>query len=273
MTDFIIGKIDSLPPLPKSIIELEEFRKLPNKEILDLLKIIEKDPLIVTTLLRVANSALFGFVSEVETPSRAINLLGVNFTISIILGSAVQDLVKSNLDAYGVQIDDFINTSNLASSLVNQWISKVDFSLREELLLPAFLQETGKFVISEVVNENGKTKEFLEKIKENKNISDIEKEFTGYSCARVTANIFKHWKLSHELIFKIGFVENLDTCPKDYQEEAKVLEIIKILCNIREPLSDKVIEEGVKKAKEYGFDTKILLDAIESIKLKLNNEF
>ena len=273
MEDIIIGKIDSLPPLPKSIIKLEEFRKLPNKEIFDLLKIIEKDPLIVTTLLRVANSALFGFVSEVKTPSRAINLLGVNFTISIILGSAVQDLVKSNLDAYGVKIDDFINTSNLSSSLVNKWISKVDFSLREELLLPAFLQETGKFVISEVVNESGKTKEFLEKIKENKNITDIEREFTGYSCARVTANIFKHWKLSHELIFKIGFVEDLDTCPKAYQEEAKILEIIKILCNIREPLSDKAIKAGVKKAKEYGFDSKILLDAIEGIQLKINNEF
>ncbi|MFY4818815.1 HDOD domain-containing protein, partial [Aliarcobacter butzleri] len=60
----ILNKIDSLPPLPKTIIEVEEFRKKPNKEIADLLKIIEKDALIVSTLLKISNSAMFGFRSR-----------------------------------------------------------------------------------------------------------------------------------------------------------------------------------------------------------------
>jgi len=273
MKKLIVEKIDSLPPLPKSVLELEEFRRMSNKEPLDLLKIIEKDPLIITTVLRVANSAMFGFVSEVETPSRAISLLGVNFTISIALGSVIQNLVESNLSAYGAGTDDFMYSSNLASNLVNTWVSKISFDLKEDLLLPAFLQETGKFVIAEVLNDNGQAEEFLKKLQVNKNISSIEKEYIGYSCARITANIFKHWNLSHNLIFSIGFVEDLDNCPKDYIKKAQILEIIKILSDIRNPLSDQNVQRALNKATEYNIDVELLLQSIDSIKFKLENDF
>jgi len=271
MKKIIVEKIDALPPLPKSVLELEEFRKMSNREPLELLKIIEKDPLIIATILRVANSVMFGFISQVETPSRAISLLGINFTISIALGSVIQNLVKTNLSAYGVDTDDFMFSSNLASNLVNTWVSKISFDLKEDLLLPAFLQETGKFVISEVISENKQTEEFLSKLAISRNISTVEQEFLGLSCGRITANIFKHWNLSHNLIFSIGFVEDLDNCPKDYIEKVKILEIIKILCDVRDPLSDKNVKRALTKANEYGIDTELLLQSIDSIKFKLDD--
>lgn len=272
MKELIVDKIDSLPPLPNSVLELEEFRKMADKEPLDLLKIIEKDPLIITTVLRVANSAMFGFVSQVETPSRAISLLGVNFTISIALGTVIQDLIKSNLEAYGVGTDDFLFSANLASNIVNTWVSKISFDLKEDLLLPAFLQETGKFVIAEVIAETDKKEEFLNQLEVTKNTSKVEKEFLGFSCARITANIFKHWNLSHNLIFSIGFVEDLDNCPKEFVQRAQILEIIKILCDMRAPLADNNVQRALNKANEYGFDTKILKQAIDSIKFKIEND-
>ena len=64
----ILQKIESLPPLPKTIIDIEEFRKRKDKEAADLLDIIEKDALIISTLLKISNSAMFGFRSKVETP-------------------------------------------------------------------------------------------------------------------------------------------------------------------------------------------------------------
>ena len=272
MKKLIIEKIDSLPPLPKSVLELEEFRKMSNKEPLDLLKIIEKDPLIITTVLRVANSAMFGFVSEVETPSRAISLLGVNFTISIALGTVIQNIVQTQLTAYDSTTDDFMFSSNLASNLVNTWVSKVSFDLKEDLLLPAFLQEVGKFVIADVLEDSGRTEEFKEEAMKTKDLSALEKEYLGYSCARITANVFKHWKLSHNLIFSIGFVEDLEHCPKDYTQKAKILEIIKILCDIRNPLSDQNVQKALSKANEYGLDVEPLLQSIDSIKFKLEND-
>jgi len=272
MKKLIIEKIDTLPPLPKSVLELEEFRKMSHKEPLDLLKIIEQDPLIITTVLRVANSAMFGFVSEVETPSRAISLLGINFTISIALGTVIQNLVDTKLSCYEATTDDFMFSANLSSALINSWVSKISFDLKEDLLIPAFLQEVGKFIIADIVSESGKTEEFIEQVKITKNVTAVEKEFLGFSCARITANIFKHWNLSHNLIFSIGFVEDLEHCPKDYVEKAKILEIIKILTDIKNPLSDYNVQRALTKASEYGFDVDLLLQSIDTIKFKLEND-
>jgi HD-like signal output (HDOD) protein len=272
MKNDIIEKIESLPPLPNSVIELENFRRRPDKEPIELLKIIEQDPLIITTLLRVANSAMFGFRSEVETPSRAVNLLGINFTISIALGSVVQDLIKSNLAAYNVSTDDFLMTSNLASNIINHWVGEIDFGLKEELLLPAFLQETGKFIISELIQEQNKTEEFQKALKTEQSLSEIEETFTGFSCSRITANIFKHWNLSHNLIFTIGFVGNVDQCPDEYKRRVKILEVVKALTDIREPLGDKAVERALSLATKHGLEIEPLLNAIDKIKAKIEEE-
>jgi len=272
MKNNIIEKIESLPPLPKSVIELEGFRKRPEKEPLELLKIIEQDPLIITTLLKVANSAMFGFRSEVETPSRAVNLLGINFTISIALGSVVQDLIKTNLSPYGISTDEFLMNSNLASNLINLWVGEIDFGLKEELLLPAFLQETGKFIISELIKEKEKEEEFKNALNQDKPLSEIEEEFTGFSCARITANIFKHWNLSHNLIFSIGFVGDVEQCPQEYKRRVKILEIVKSLCDIREPLSDRSVAHALELASKYDLEIEALISAIDKLKSKMDEE-
>ena len=259
-------KIDSLPPLPSSIIELNDFEKIVNSTPEKLIEIIGKDPLMVTTILRVANSSMFGFRSEVDTLSRAINLLGMNFTISIAMGTVIQDTIKSNLCAYAVTTDDFMFTSALATKIVNTWISSIDFDLKDELLLPAFLQETGKFVISEVIQENKQTEEFLDFLNKNKDITLCEEKFVGYSCARITANIFKNWSLGHNLIFSIGFVGDIENCPKEYIKKVQILEIIKILTDIRAPLSDEAVEKAIAKVIEYKLDLEHFINAIDAIK-------
>lgn len=266
MKKILIEKINSLPPLPNSIIELENFRQIDSYDIEALMKIINKDPLMVTTILRVANSSMFGFRSEVATLSRAINLLGINFTISIAIGSAIQNTIHSNLLAYAVSNDEFIFASSLATNIVNTWISSVDFDLKNELLLPAFLQQIGKYIISDVIQENKQTEEFLIALQNNKDSSKVEEEFTGFTCSRITANIFKNWSFSHKLIFPIAFVDDIKSCPKDFKKHAQILEIVKILCDIRKPLDEKNIEIAVSKASSYGFDIEHLLNSIDVIK-------
>ncbi len=266
MKKILVDKINSLPPLPSSIMELEKFRQLESYEIDELIKIINKDPLMVTTILRVANSSMFGFRSEVETLSRAINLLGINFTISIAIGSAIQNSIDSNLLAYAVTNDEFIFASSLATNIVNTWISSIDFDLKNELLLPAFLQQIGKYVISDVIQENKQTEEFLQDLNETNDPALVEEKFTGFTCSRITANIFKNWSFSHKIIFPIAFVDDIDVCPESFKKHAQILEVVKILCDIRKPLDEKNIEIAVNKASLYGFDIEHLLNSIDVIK-------
>ena len=266
MKKILIERIKSLPPLPSSITELENFRRIDSSDIDTLIKIINSDPLMVTTILRVANSSMFGFRSDVDTLSRAINLLGINFTIFFWIVVCFYVSLKRNWFYYAVNNEDFIFSSSLASNIVNTWISSIDFDLKNELLLPAFLQQVGKYVISDIIQHNKLTEEFLSELENNNNMAEVEEKFTGYTTARITANIFKHWGFNHRIIFPIAFVDDIDSCPDDFKMHAKILNIVGILTNIRSPLNEKSIELAVKKASEYGFDIEYLLNTIDVIK-------
>ena len=272
MSSNILEKIESLPPLPKTIIEIEEFRKKPNKEAMELLSIIEKDALIISTLLKISNSAMFGFRSKVETPSRAVSLLGINFTISIAIGGTVQNLLMTNLEPYGINSDDFMRASNISSTLANLWLSKIDVDLKEEILLPALLQETGKFVLADLILNEKKSDLFKSKIAAGESTESVEKELIGSTTSQITAQIFKHWKLSENLINMIENVDDVAQASANYKRKSQILDVIKTACNINDPLSDENIANALKKATSYGFDAAILKTAIQALQDRLLNE-
>lgn len=268
----ILEKIESLPPLPKTIIEIEEFRKKLNKESIDLLNIIEKDALIISTLLKISNSAMFGFRSKVETPSRAVGLLGINFTISIAIGGTVQNLLMTNLEPYGINSDDFMRASNISSTLANLWLSKIDIALKDEMILPALLQETGKFVLADLLLSEKKSDLFKSKIAAGESVENVEKELLGVTTSQITSQIFKHWKLSENLINMIENVDDISKVNENYKRKSQILDVIKTACNVTEPLSDSNVEKALKKAAAYGFDLNILKKAIENLQDRLLDE-
>lgn len=272
MTESILEKIESLPPLPKTITEIEQFRRKSDKEASELLEIVEKDALIISTLLKISNSAMFGFRSKVETPGRAINLLGINFTISIAIGGTVQNLLVSNLEAYGINSDDFMRASNLSSTLAHLWVSKFDYELKEELLLPALLQESGKFVLADILSNEKKVEEFKEKIASGLDIAQAEREVLGITTSEVTAKIFRHWKLSDNLVNLIEFVDDTSKCDDAIKQKAQILDVIKTACSVADPLSDESAAKALEKAKAYGLDTKSLSKAIETLQDRLLDE-
>ena len=269
--DDLLRRVESLPPLPRTIILIEEYRRKSEKEISELHDIISKDALIVTNLLKIANSAMFGFRSKVETPLRAISLLGINFTISVAISASSQKLLVTTLAPYGLTNDNFMNSSNIASVLASLWLGKIDETIKDEIILPALLIDIGKYIISDMILNEQKEKEFKAQIEEGiLSIEEVEKEFLGFSSSYVTAQIFKHWKLSPNLINSIEFVDDINSVSKEFERKAKILSVIKTVANIKEPLSEKSIKEGIIKAKEYGFDTKILAQTIENLKTKID---
>ncbi|WP_066354287.1 HDOD domain-containing protein [Aliarcobacter skirrowii] len=269
----VLRRVEFLAPLPRTIIEIEQYRKKEEKEIQELYEIIKKDALLVTNLLKIANSAMFGFRSKVETPLRAITLLGINFTISVAISTSSQKLLISSLSPYGLSNDDFMKASNIALALTNLWLNKVDPELKDKLLLPALLQDIGKYIISDVLILNNKESDFYKKVLENlKSLQEIEKDFFEFSSSYVTAHIFKHWNLSQELINTIEFVDDVEKSPIEYKQKAMILDVIKTASNIKEPLSEKSINMAIKKAKEYKLNDKALIEAINTLKTRLENE-
>ncbi|WP_419770208.1 MAG: HDOD domain-containing protein [Candidatus Marinarcus sp.] len=272
MQRIILEEIEALPPLPKTVLEIEMFRKKSNKDISELLDIIDKDPLLIATLLKVANSALFSFRSKVETASKAVSLLGINLTISVVISSSLQELLHTNLSAYGIDCDDFARASNLASNLASMWLSRVSLELKEELILPVFLQETGKFIIANLIERNKQTELFHRELILGRAIKDVEQEFTGTTTSNITAAMFKKWELSENLFNVIECVDEIEKCPQSHLQKTRILEVLKTICAITDPMSEKNIQKGIEKATLYKFDVLSLQTAIKKLQEKLLNE-
>lgn len=266
----VLRRVESLPPLPRTIVLIEEYRRDNEKEIDKLHNIISKDALIVTNLLRIANSAMFGFRSKIETPLRAISLLGINFTISIAISTSSQKILVNSLSPYGLTNDTFMNSSNMASVLASLWLEKIDEKLKDEIILPALLLDIGKFILSDLIVSEHLDKEFKIKIDEGIAIEDLEKEYFGFTSSFVTAKIFKHWRLNPNLVTSIEFVDDLENAPEEFKEKAKILDVIKTATCIKEPLSNNSIKKALEKANKYVFDTKILENAILNLKQRID---
>lgn len=262
----LIQEIKTLENLPDSIKEINNFRKNDNSNIKELAKILKKDTSIVSNILKISNSNLFGANFKIETLNKAIETLGIKLVLAISIGTIIAKTINKNLFAYAVTNDDFFYSSALSAMFIDKWIGKIDEDLKNELFLPAFLQENGKFIISQVIQDDRQTEYFLKSLVEKDDIGASELEFTGYTCSRISANIFKHWDFSHNIIFPIAYAQDLENCPKDFLHKAQVLNIVKILCDVRNPLSDGNIEKALKKVLQYGFDTEYFLEALDSIR-------
>jgi hypothetical protein len=106
----------------------------------------------------------------------------------------------------------------------------------------------------------------LVELEETKDTTYCEKKYTGYSCARITANVFKQWDLSPNIIIPIAFTDDIESCPNEFKTKAQILEIVKILCDIRYPLSDENIHKALEKVALYNFDVENFLNSIDVIK-------
>lgn len=247
MNNDILAQIDSLPPLPQTVIHIEEFKNKEDKSPVELAQIIGKDPLILSTLLKVSNSAMFGFKKKIETPQMAVSLLGVNFTISLALGSAIKNLIETSLEPYGADADKFLEVAAQAIVMASKWATEIDMDLRDRLLLPTFLLETGKFIIARIIKEKGLSDQFYADVKDAVDIASVEKKYIGASTSMITAAIFQKWGLSETLINDIKYVDEPSHTDNNSLVISEIIHTVNKVCNIVHPFK----EEAIKSAIEY----------------------
>jgi HD-like signal output (HDOD) protein len=82
-------QLERLPPLPITVTWVLRVTANPESSANDLMKAILPDQTMCVTVLRVANSALYGRPKKVASLEKAIVVLGFDEVRSIVLGKAV----------------------------------------------------------------------------------------------------------------------------------------------------------------------------------------
>ena len=79
----------SLISLPEVYVRLRQVMDAPDSSMEDVAKVIALDPALTARLLRIANSALYNFPAQIETLSRAVNILGLRQVHDLVLATSV----------------------------------------------------------------------------------------------------------------------------------------------------------------------------------------
>lgn len=270
MKNSIVNSIKSLPPLPKTVIDMQRVCNDPNSSIQDLVKTVETDPMIVANLLKAANSPLYSFRREILNVAQAVSLFGMSMTRSIGLGNSVRKLLNVDMEPYGISSDRFAEISSMQAALVHEWYSKIDRVKADKLFLATFLQETGKIIIASDVIQEDLATNFKADIISAIDIASVERSYIQETTAAVTAAIFTHWNFDKEFIDMIQYSDSPSSAPEEIREYATALNIIKTIIPINNPFGEHGLAFGLKKAEEVGYDTAKLQGAINSILEKIN---
>lgn len=265
MKSLIIDRVKSLPPLSKTVLDINAVFADEDSSILDLIKAIEPDPMIVANLLKSANSPLYGFGREIKTIAQAVSLFGMSLTRSIALGNSVRKLLNVDMQPYGITSDRFAEISSLQATLVLNWYKNIDKQKADKLFLAAFLQETGKIIIANYIIQEDETISFSSEVNNSNNLAQVEKSYVEMTSSEVTSEIFEYWGFDKEFIDMIRYADNPDMAPQEIQEYSTALNIIKTLVPVNKPLSEMSINFGIKKAEDAGYDKEILEKVINEI--------
>jgi HD-like signal output (HDOD) protein len=262
MNNKILKQIKSLPPLPKSVLEVQRITNDPNSSIADLVKVIKEDPMLTANLLKAANSPLYGFTRQIKTVDQAVSLFGMTTVKGFVISFAVRNTMKFDLSAYGITEQHFHDISMKRNALAVNWYKR-DKNRLEIIATDSFLIDLGAVIISLILNSEGKNEDFRKRLnKENR--YNLEKEFLGSTTPEITAEIFKYWHFGEDLIIPI---QNILTPQKagKYEQCAKSLDVIRIAFDML-GVEEADLEKAFKKAEEYGLDKDALNEALEKMK-------
>jgi len=198
----LINNIPALPTLPAVFLELRQ--ALANREAVNLdavAEIVGRDVSMSSTLLRWANSALFGQRSRVETVKRALVVLGTDIVEGLLLSKSVHDTLQPPA-VPGFDLEAF-QTHSLGCAVLARELARRQPEATVEYIARAFtagmLHDLGKLVEAQFFTEPF-TRAVAEARQQGGLLLEAEKEAIGYDHAEFGGYLAAWWNLPPFLV-------------------------------------------------------------------------
>lgn len=209
-----LREVKSLPTLPGIIAKLTKMADDPNTTTEQMGKVISKDHILAAKLLKLVNSAFYGFPQKISSLNSAIILLGFNVIKSLIISSSIFELMESQ--------DVELWEHSLGCAVVCSVLAKrLDVSDPEEVSTAGLIHDIGKVAIKMELRKEFDT---IQQMVHDRQISmlDAEREFLGIDHAEVGGWLAKSWNLPAKLVEPIACHHN----PMDAKNEQMSTAII-----------------------------------------------
>jgi putative nucleotidyltransferase with HDIG domain len=188
-----VESLDGLPTLPSVASSLISMTQSPRTSATDVGELISKDQALTGRVLKLVNSAYYGFPKQITTVNHAVVILGFNRVKNIVLAASVFGM-KNEQRPPRFDAPAFWKHS-LGSAVASRSLARaLNRGEAEDAFVCGLLHDIGKVVLSQVC-----TKEY-ERCLELAEISgcllrDAEEEVLGLDHSEVGAWLAERWKL------------------------------------------------------------------------------
>ena len=202
----ILDGIEKVPTLPVVVNSILELMENPKTSAEDVNRIIRMDQSLAARILKIVNSAFYGFPRQISTVTQAVVILGFNAVKSLALSASVIQIFGTK-SSDGFDVKEFWEHSICTGIMANMVGRRINYPLPEECLIAGILHGIGKLVFDQYLHSL-----FIQAVKkakkEKKLLHHAEREVFGTDHCRVGAMLAEKWRLPLQLVEAINYYPN-----------------------------------------------------------------
>ncbi len=197
-------KVEDLPTLPVVAVKLLKITRDDRSSASDLVKVVETDPGITAKVLKIVNSAAYGFRSKISSVNQAVIILGFNSISTLALEVTLfEQMVRSNR---GKEFDRIFFWQHCLSvaSLSMALAEETGHPAPEEVYTAGLLHDIGKIILD--VYGRISYREFVKNLPQSDTqMVEEERKLIGLGHDEVGAYFCAKWELPEELLLPVRF--------------------------------------------------------------------
>jgi len=223
-----------LPSLPGVIAELHDTAADPKSSASDLAAVVATDPGLTTLLLRIVNSAFFGFAQRVETVQRAVAVVGVKQIVMLATGGAVARLFGEPPDGT-FRLEDFWRHSVGSAILSRDLARRARLAEPERHFVAGLLHDVGRLALAAAAPELSQAATEASR-RHHICLRQAETLVAGFDHAAFGGMLLHKWNLPHPLVMAV--LRHHEPEREDAREEAVTAHVADWLMKALHPALD-----------------------------------
>lgn len=197
--DQLLEESERIEPVPQVVHQLMDLVEDPEVPVSEITALILYEPVVTANLLKLANSAAFGFKKKVDSVHDAVVLLGLKRMVEIVLLNSVTRPMKSTQQGYGLEEGRLWKQSVSCALMANAIAETVGTSHKHIVFTAALLKDIGVIVLD---RHTGEAMANIRKAMEadGLNLVAAERQVLGIDHAHLGGHIAGNWNFSQSLV-------------------------------------------------------------------------
>lgn len=226
--DQLVAGTVELASLPHIYTRVNEMMESPHYSALDIGQVIATDPALTLRILKIVNSAFYGFPSQIDTLSRAITVLGLRELRDLILATTVVDLFKGMRSTI-VSMDDFWRHSICCGLAARALAAHRRELQNERFFVAGLLHDIGSLVMYHRIPELAE-EALVRARRVALPLHLAERYVLGWDHAAVGGELLRKWKLPAHLQEAVAFHHHPSAAPH-YPGDAAIVHLADLIAD------------------------------------------